>query len=155
MHSAPFTHSPHPWGSYRPVQAMNLAPYKSLRCRCSLDHTEARRCGARHLESCPQCRTICGHVLASSLAFAHASDSAPSGIVVCGQVGLLMVYVKRWIGERALLFSAVKCSPHPWGRHSLWCERAFEDSSVVERLGTAYMVHCSGQWLRGCSPQYV
>ena len=26
-----------------------------------------------------------------------------------------MVYVKRWIGESALLFSAVTCSPHPWG----------------------------------------
>ena len=42
-----------------------------------------------------------------------AQNTAASSSVVCGQVELLMLYVKRWIGESALLFSAFTCSPHP------------------------------------------
>ena len=48
----------HRRGSSRPVQASNLVPYKYMRRRCSLDHAEAHRCGASHLDSCPQCRKI-------------------------------------------------------------------------------------------------
>ena len=50
-------------------------------------------------------------------------------------------------GHSALRFPRFAHSPHPWDRHSFWGERAFKNSSLVERQGTAYTVQCSGKWL--------
>ena len=66
VRSAPFTHSPYPWGSYRARQAGEQGIYKYVGCCYHSGDAGTRRGGPRHLDSCSRCQILCGLILCTS-----------------------------------------------------------------------------------------
>ena len=134
--SAPFTHSPRPWGRSRAVQAREQGLQNYGDYIYSLNHAGTRRRGARHLDCC-----TCGHVLSMLLGLEHSkyvsACSCPmfSGSAIVGYLipQILALRHVPFIIAHLLTFGAAPgpCKRYTWyhvsmlGVVALWTMQRF------------------------------